>query len=209
MRNILLLVFVLFFSLALTCGYTVTEGSKVVGMKAFKATNSSVLFSWQVETSQHGWKQLAYKVQVANSVEYLKNSEKLVWNSGKIESEQSNLVPAAGIVLKPAQTYYWRVKLWNSQNTETDWSEPAVLKTGLVSETDWQGAQWIGYEDMPANKRMVPGCTEMAINLENYVLTGLWCRYLEKNLLLEKKLRKQLYMLQDLGNMRLRLMGRK
>ncbi len=157
MRNILLLVFVLFFSLALTCGYTVTEGSKVVGMKAFKATNSSVLFSWQVETSQHGWKQLAYKVQVANSVEYLKNSEKLVWNSGKIESEQSNLVPAAGIVLKPAQTYYWRVKLWNSQNTETDWSEPAVLKTGLVSETDWQGAQWIGYEDMPANKRMVPG----------------------------------------------------
>ncbi len=157
MRIFLLLIFILFSFSAFHGGYAITEGSRIVGMKAFKTANSSVLFTWQVKTDQHDWKQLAYQVQVAILAGNLKNTETLVWNSGKIKSERSNLVSASGLALKPAQTYYWRVKLWNSQNAETDWSEPAVLKTGLVSETNWQGAKWIGYNDMSSNKRMVPG----------------------------------------------------
>jgi alpha-L-rhamnosidase len=135
----------------------VSENLQLVNLKSIKADNTNILFRWQIKTRQCGWKQSAYQVQVADSPENLQTSGKLIWDSGNIKSEQSNLVPSTGLVLNPAQTYFWRVKVWNQENQESGWSKTAVFRTGLFQESDWENAQWIGYEDMPAGKKMVPG----------------------------------------------------
>jgi hypothetical protein len=155
-NHLLLLAILLSFSFA-SIGQSATERAQLVNLKSIKTEQATILFSWQIKTSQRAWTQSAYQIQVANSPESLKASKNLIWDSGKVKSEQSNLVSSAGLILKPAQTYFWRVKIWSNENKESVWSEPATFKTGLEAERDWQGAQWIGYEDMPASKRMVPG----------------------------------------------------
>ena len=115
------------------------------------------LFSWQLSSNQRNQSQSAYQIQIANDPEDLKASKGIIWNSGKIESGQSVLVAGTAIELNPAQTYCWRVKVWNHENQESEWSETAVFRTGLFHESDWKNAQWIGYEDMPAGKKMTPG----------------------------------------------------
>ncbi len=157
MRNFLLFVIILLSVPVDSNCKSVTQNSKIVRLKAVKSAYTPMLFSWQTETTDREFIQSAYQVQVAGSPENLNGSGKLIWDSGKIQSKQSNLVGAVGLALKSAQTYFWRVKTWDLGNHESGWSEPAVFRTSLNSEADWKGAKWIGYNDMPASKRMVPG----------------------------------------------------
>lgn len=157
MKKILLLSIILFLFAAASNCRIAPETTRVVQLKSVKANSSTVVFGWQILSSQRNAVQSAYQIQVAGSPENLKISNKLIWDSGKINSDQSNMVSSAGLVIKPAQTYFWRVKIWSNENQESVWSEPATFKTGLEAEGDWQGAKWIGYEDMPSSKRMVPG----------------------------------------------------
>lgn len=151
-----LLIVPILFLLVTSCT-AASENLQLINLKSIKTDHPGILLSWQVKTSQRGWRQSAYHVQVANSPEDLKTQGKPIWDSGAINSEQSNLVPSTEMVLKPAQTYFWRVKVWNQENQESEWSETAVFRTGLFQESDWENAQWIGYEDMPAGKKMTPG----------------------------------------------------
>lgn len=114
-------------------------------------------FSWQVVSDQRNQVQSAYQIQVATSPEELKKSQRLVRDSGKTNSGRSVLVTDAAFELKPAQTYFWKVKVWNADGQESEWSETAVFKTGLFQESDWKHAKWIGYEDLAPEKKMVPG----------------------------------------------------
>ena len=150
--------FILPFFVMLIASCAVTSGNlKVISLKSIKTDQRGILFSWQIHSSLRNQFQSAYRLQVATSPESLKTSKNLVWDSGEVKSEQSNLVTAPGLTVNRAQTYYWRVKIRNRENQESDWSEPAVFRTGLLTEANWQGAQWIGYEDLPVEKRMVPG----------------------------------------------------
>ncbi len=130
-------------------------GIKVTNLKS--NFQQSVFFSWQIQSDQRSQVQSAYEIWVSDSPENLKKTTKLIWNSGKVKSGQSNLVQATELALKPAQTYWWRVKVWNQENQESEWSEAAVFRTGLFQGSDWKKAQWIGYEELPAEKRVVPG----------------------------------------------------
>ncbi len=113
--------------------------------------------SWQISSEHRNQLQSAYQIVVAGNPDDLKTSKNILWDSGKINSDKSALVLADGLKLKSAQTYFWKVKVWNQDGKETEWSEPASIKTGLFSESDWAGAKWIGYKDLSAAKRVVPG----------------------------------------------------
>ena len=114
-------------------------------------------FSWQITSELRNQLQSAYQIEVAINSDNLKTSKNILWNSEKINSDKSALVLADGLKLESAQTYFWKVKVWNQDGKETEWSEPASIKTGLFSESDWAGAKWIGYKDLSAAKRVVPG----------------------------------------------------
>ena len=135
---------------------------------------ATALFSWQMQTGQRNQSQTAWQILVSENLGQLKASRAEVWDSGKISSSQSVLVPYLGPELKPARTYFWKVKVWNQDNQESAWSEIASFQTGLLSDADWAGAQWIGYRDFLPELKVVPGVHGDGDDLGNPVIINLF-----------------------------------
>lgn len=93
------------------------------------------------EPGERGRKQTAWQVQVATSQEKL--TEPDLWDSQKMESEQSFRVVYNGKPMTSRQECWWHVRVWDRDNTVSDWSEPAFWRMGLLNADDWQ-AVWIG-----------------------------------------------------------------
>ena len=96
--------------------------------------------SWKLKGGDPGLMQEAYAIQVATDPDFRKGN--LVWDTGKITSGASVLLPYEGKALASGQRYYWRVKVWGKQGEVSDWSAPAFWEMGLLSANDWQ-ADWI------------------------------------------------------------------
>ena len=109
-------------------------------------TNPHPRFSWQIESSEKNYRQQAYQIIVSQSKSGLKGEGKNIWNSGRIESDNSVLVPYDGPTLRPATTYYWTVKTWSTTGKAFKWSKPQRFITGLLEEKDWHDAKWIALE---------------------------------------------------------------
>jgi len=101
-------------------------------------------FSWCIESAERGTFQKAYEIMVADSPENLSANKDLIWESGMIESSRSSGVMYGGPALQSRKRYFWKVKILNSKNTASEWSEPAFFEMGLMKEEDWQG-DWIGF----------------------------------------------------------------
>ncbi len=96
--------------------------------------------SWKLKGSGYNVMQTAYSIRVGTDQRMA--GSKLVWQSGKVKSDESVLIRYDGQVLKPGQRYYWQVKVWDNKGRESKWSETAYWETGLLSPTGWK-AQWI------------------------------------------------------------------
>lgn len=103
-------------------------------------------FSWKLQSTQRSTQQSAYQILVTDSKELLKQDKGNVWNSEKVHSDASVLIPFAGEKLASATTYYWKVRSWNEKNECSEWSEPATFITGLMQEEDWGKAKWIALQ---------------------------------------------------------------
>ncbi len=82
-----------------------------------------------------------------------------LWESGKVNTEQTLYVNYKGKKLTSRQRIYWQVKFWDAEGVESDWSEPAFFELGLLDNSDWS-ARWIslpGQEavEIPEIKRKV------------------------------------------------------
>ncbi|MFG0248318.1 MAG: family 78 glycoside hydrolase catalytic domain, partial [Phycisphaeraceae bacterium JB051] len=78
-----------------------------------------------------------------------------VWDSGKVDSEQSHFVHYAGPMLTSRQRCYWTVRTWDGDGQASDWAAPAVFEMGLLDSCDWQ-AIWIGSETCGDEKTYPP-----------------------------------------------------
>lgn len=83
--------------------------------------------SWILHDDEalRGLKQTAYHLLVASSPEKLAAGKGGLWDSGRVESDQSVLVPYAGKALASYQDCYWKVRVWGSRGKASAWSEPA------------------------------------------------------------------------------------
>jgi hypothetical protein len=108
--------------------------------------------NWELRTTRRNVRQTAYQVLVADSPRQLDQNVGNVWDSGKVASEASIQVPYAGQALRPATTYFWKVKTWDNQGGASVWSAPADWQTGLFAPADWKGARWIAYDQLPADR---------------------------------------------------------
>ncbi|MBN2163707.1 MAG: family 78 glycoside hydrolase catalytic domain [Pontiellaceae bacterium] len=79
-------------------------------------------FSWVVHSKEKNAMQAAYQVRVASSRNLLESGKADVWDSGRVESDQSVNVSYGGAALQPRQTVYWKVKTWTNQGEESNWS---------------------------------------------------------------------------------------
>lgn len=103
-------------------------------------------FSWINKPSSEwttGERQTGYRICVASSKEKLLLGNADMWDTGKVISEQSYLIPYEGKPLASGGTYWWQVKVWNKDGKESSWSEPSFWGMGLLDASEWQ-AKWIG-----------------------------------------------------------------
>ncbi len=103
------------------------------------------LLSWKIQDSHQGARQTAYQIQVASTEEILLSGKSDVWDSGRVESDNSISARYDGPALEPSKRYYWRVLVWDENGKELVASETSWWETGLLRQENWK-AQWIGYE---------------------------------------------------------------
>ncbi len=108
--------------------------------------------SWQVSGEGRGLSQSAYQIQVAKTPILLEMGENnLLWDSGKVLSDNTLSVPYQGPELNSTWRYYWHVKVWDQNNHPSGWSEKGWWEMGLLNEEEWQPAEWIevGWDEKP------------------------------------------------------------
>ncbi|MBN2292519.1 MAG: family 78 glycoside hydrolase catalytic domain [Pirellulales bacterium] len=100
-------------------------------------------FTWVLQSDRRGTMQQAYQVLVAGSEEQLANNVGDLWDSGKVESDESVNIEYQGKKLASLQPCFWKVRFWDDQGQASPWSKPATFEMGLLEPSDWHG-QWIG-----------------------------------------------------------------
>jgi alpha-L-rhamnosidase len=100
-----------------------------------------------------GLRQTAYRVLVASSSQTLRRNMGDLWDSGKVESDQSIQVVYLGKPLASGVAVFWKVQVWDQEDQASDWSAPSEWSMGLLRADDWQG-QWIGLDEEGPFPRM-------------------------------------------------------
>jgi alpha-L-rhamnosidase len=107
--------------------------------------------SWILSAARakdRGLRQTAYRIIVASSASRLAAGEGDLWDTGKIESEQSIQVVYGGRPLASGAKAFWKVQVWDQAGESSEWSQPAEWSMGLRAE-DWHG-RWIGRDEAGA-----------------------------------------------------------
>lgn len=100
-------------------------------------------FSWKITGSGNNILQVAWSIRVSGDNKFSKG--KMVWQSGKIESDESILQAYNGPALISGQRYYWQVRIWDNKGRASNWSPTAFWEMGLLSQSEWK-AKWIEME---------------------------------------------------------------
>ncbi|MBE2268196.1 MAG: glycoside hydrolase family 78 protein [Anaerolinea sp.] len=95
---------------------------------------------WQMQTTRIGARQIAYQIRAASTLETLEHAD--LWDSGRVERDQSVHVVYGGLPLQSRQRVYWNVTVWDETGASIT-SDPAWFEMGLLKADDWR-AQWIG-----------------------------------------------------------------
>jgi alpha-L-rhamnosidase len=166
-------------------------------------TGEDFIFSWIGHSLTNGNCQTAYEVVVGNNSSF----EKIVWNSGKVKSSDCIQVKYNGPEPDPATEYFWKVKIWDKNDSASAWSETGSFITGLFEPSDWSGASWIGYETIPDSLKLVPGVHGNGNNLGNIALSRTTIPLFRKEFKAEKRIRQVIAFVTGLGQYELTVNG--
>lgn len=96
-------------------------------------TNPSPGFGWIFP--QSGIKQSAYQILVASSPNLLKEGSVDLWDSKKVNSNNSTNIFYKGKELEKNSSYWWQVKVWSGTGLESSYSVPQQFNTGNFDRT--------------------------------------------------------------------------
>lgn len=93
---------------------------------------------WAMSSSENGTRQTAYQVEIREAY-----TGRSVWNSGKVKSSQSQLIPTqeADIHRYSPYSYVWRVRVWDETDAPSEWSREAKFR---LAPEGFSSAKWIG-----------------------------------------------------------------
>lgn len=140
--------------LTLTCEYATNP----LGIDAERPR-----FSWIPETEQRAQTQSAYQVRVASSREQLDADEGDKWDSGKIPSDRSVNIVYEGVALSSREVCCWKVRLWDGQDVQGEWSEVATFEMGLLAQSDPSSPK--GYAAAGWHGKWIAGSPEVSAPL--------------------------------------------
>ena len=98
--------------------------------------------SWQMSCAEKGQLQTAYRILVASSRDLLSESKADLWDSKKVISSASILVPYGGEKLYSSQKYYWTVMVWDKNGVPSEYANPSYWEMAFLDKSLWQ-ARWI------------------------------------------------------------------
>ena len=152
MRNYFFLILILFSSFSITAQKILITNLEVDKLNSpHGLDNKNPKFSWIIDTDHYNVLQTHYQVFVATDKVFSKNS--LVWDSGKVASDESVYVNYLGKELAYDTQYFWTVKVWTNKSKRSSQSKVSSWKTGLMDKQNWK-SNWItvNNEDMTSPK---------------------------------------------------------
>lgn len=98
-------------------------------------------FGWALTSDKNGARQTAYEIEIRENV-----THRLVWNSGKVASAQSQLISSEGTnwAEHSCLNYLWRVRVWDEHDRPSPWSSESAFRRGDSGADIASRAQWIG-----------------------------------------------------------------
>lgn len=94
---------------------------------------------WVMESPENGTQQSAYEIDIREAL-----TGRSVWNSGKVNSSQSQLVSIEGADIRSGNllNYIWRVRVWDESGSPSQWSSDAKFRSvpDCFSSRKWIGA---------------------------------------------------------------------
>lgn len=212
MKKIIL--FILAATLLTFCHGNKTQDRVLVDLRTDNLTNPAgtekvPAFSWNILSGERGTGQTAFQIILDADPGRLNSEEKCLWNTGKVYSAESAWIKYSGPDLKPAQKYFWRVRVWDNNDKSTEWSSKEFFITGLFDKDDWAKAKWMVYEKTPDSLILVPGVHGNGDNLGNVALKRSIVPYFRKEFTTKKKIEHAYLFLCGLGHYELYINGRK
>lgn len=110
--------------------------------------------SWVIVSDRRGARQTAYQI-VVSEVKPNNKAGAILWDSGKVFSDQSVHVEYRGETLQSMQRAMWKVRVWDEFDHSSDWSIPAYWEVGLLQRSDWR-AKWIGANLVGGPRTSIP-----------------------------------------------------
>ncbi len=101
--------------------------------------------SWKMHSQVRGQKQTAYRILISDNLESLEKENGDLWDTGKINSDQSIQITYSGKDLHSEEFIYWKVQVWGKEGEASSWSETQRWSMGLLNLSDWKG-EWIGLD---------------------------------------------------------------
>ncbi len=83
--------------------------------------------SWQIETKIPNWVQAGYEIECHGKIHREKSSQSVLvkWPFEPLQSrEQINV----------------RIRVWGTNNSESEWSQPTIIEAGLLKSSDWNAS---------------------------------------------------------------------
>jgi alpha-L-rhamnosidase len=118
-----------------------------LGIDVLKPRLSWVSEAGSQESEVRGQRQTAYQVLVASAPELLAKDKGDLWDSGKVESDQSIQVEYVGKPLTSGMRCFWKVRGWftvhGSEVQGSEWSKNASWAMGVLKPEDLGSAKWI------------------------------------------------------------------
>jgi hypothetical protein len=128
-------------------------------------------FSWHCNSSQE---QLGYQLFVFEKNYTLDQNQILVWNSGKVITNRSYEIVYTGKTLTSDTDYFILVSALYKDNGKETWinaTKYGSFNIGLLTTSDWDGAEWIGGKNqLRSNEFLLP--TTDSIQRARIYITG-------------------------------------
>ena len=108
-------------------GLIVDEGSQL-------GITDTPRFSWLVSDRDANEVQTAYQLLVARTPTHDPSDASVIWDSGKVASDQQTYIAYGGPPLASDRTWYWSVRTWDRADNGGPFAKPQRFDTGHLSE---------------------------------------------------------------------------
>ncbi len=97
--------------------------------------------SWAIESDRRGARQVAWRVHVASTAEHLAAGKGDLWDSGRVENNQTTHIAYAGRPLCSREVCHWGIEAWDEAGNHAR-SDSSLWTMGLLETAEWV-ARWI------------------------------------------------------------------